>query len=119
NRERTTEAWLNLIQGNNRQHSLLVYLPIDVPHSERAWQQDPYAPFALAGGYFPCADHERYDQLAEQAKPRHADQVRALFADGHAPSFETLDALDAGSTWPQLRSLLRVESARELCVALL
>ena len=119
NRERTTEAWLNLIQGNSKQHSLLVYLPIDVPHSERAWQQDPYAPFALAGGYFPCADHERYDQLAEQAKPRHADQVRALFADGYAPSFETLDALDAGSTWPQLRSLLRVESAREICVALL
>ena len=118
-REQATTAWRALTRAQPGDRSLLVYLPVPKPESDRNRERDPYAALAAGGGVFPSSDSDRYLELALAAKPTHADAVRALFADGSAPDLATLDAVDAGRGYPRLRALLGAESPREIALGLL
>ena len=52
------------------------------------------------------------------AKPDRQARIRELF-EAEEPSFTTVDALDGGSTWPKLRTILSAVSPREILVSLL
>jgi hypothetical protein len=81
-------------------------------------QRNPYQPFAIGGAEFPDNDGDAYQALCRKAKPDFEQQVDQLFAAG-IPDFDTVDAIDSGTNWPKLRSLLKAESAAEILVALL
>ena len=70
------------------------------------------------GAQFPAGDGDDYASLCRRAKPDHALELEKLFADGE-PTFDTVDALDTGGSWPKLKTLLRARSAREILVGLL
>lgn len=98
---------------------LLVYVPKKAPESDEERQADPFSPIAAAGAVFPESDGDSFESLCLKAKPDHATAIRALFEQGSAPSFAVIDAIGGGLGWPNLRTLLGVESARDILFALL
>lgn len=98
---------------------LLVYVPKKAPESDEERQADPFSPVAAAGAVFPESDGDSFESLCLKAKPDHATAIRALFEQGSAPSFAVIDAIGGGLGWPNLRTLLGVESARDILFALL
>lgn len=98
---------------------LMVYVPKKAPESDEERQADPFSPVAAAGAVFPESDGDSLESLCLKAKPDHATAIRVLFAQGSAPSFAVIDAIGGGLGWPNLRTLLGVESARDILFALL
>jgi hypothetical protein len=118
-REEATALWLQIGAVSSGSGQLLVYLPAIKPLTAEGRQQDPFQAFALGGDVFPRGDGDSYLALCQQAKPDFQDQIYELFKGGAEPSFNTVDALDSSSTWPQLRTILSVESPKEIVVGLL
>ena len=98
---------------------ILVYIPKHVPLSDEEKQVDPFSPVAAAGASFPDGDGDSYESLCIKAKPDHTTEIRGVFAKDVSPSFAVIDAIGGGLGWPNLRSLLNVESARDILFALL
>ncbi|MGA2223091.1 MAG: PglZ domain-containing protein [Syntrophobacteraceae bacterium] len=117
-REEAMETWCQLADSSGELQSMVIYLPIPRPKTEVDRQRNPYQPFAIGGAEFPYEDGDSYQALCRKAKPDFEQQVNQLFAAG-IPDFETVDAIDSGTNWPKLRSLLKAESAAEILVAIL
>jgi len=99
---------------------VLIYVPFRRPESDEQKQKDPFALYAACGAVFPHDDGDEYLSLCLRARPDHATEIRQLFARSPAgPTFAVIDAIGGGVNWPQLRASLRVESGREILVALL
>lgn len=100
--------------------AVLVYVPKRRSETDEEQQDDPFSIYAASGDVFPRDDGDDYLSLCLRAKPDHATEVRRVFASmDNAPSFAVIDAIGGGANWPQLRSALRVDSAREILIALL
>ena len=115
-REVAAEALSRLARGAI--DSLVIWSPFPLPRDVDEKQRDPFAVFAEIGEVFPKGDGDEYAALCRRAKPDHVAEINRLFADG-VPSFDMIDALDAGGSWPKLRTLLGVASAREILAAVL
>jgi len=107
-----------LAESSDQLQSMVIYLPIPKPGTEVERQRNPYQALAIGGSEFPYDDGDTYQALSRQAKPDFQQKVDQLFEAG-APDFDTIDAIDSGTNWPKLRSLLKAESATEIVVALL
>ncbi len=118
-REQANDLWLPLGQVSQGAQQLLIYVPVPKPLTEEDKQRDPFQIFALGGDVFPRGEGDSYLSLCLQAKPDFQDKLYELFDSGSAPSFETIDALDSSFTWPKLRTLLGVQSPREILIGLL
>jgi PglZ domain len=120
-REQALNEWLKLARPGKsakQQRQLVVYVPAPKPETDEDRCRDPFQIFALGGGVFPEGDGDSYQALCRRAKPDFAVQIEALFQAG-VPDFRTVDNVGAGKGWPRLRTLLGVESAAEILVALL
>lgn len=115
-REEALDAWAHL--SDKAGLRLVVYLPWEKPKNLRARRDDPFAPFSLGGAVFPNGDADSYRELCLQAFPAQEAEVERLF-DAGDPSFEAVNSLAGGAIWPSLRSLLGVESEREMILSLL
>jgi hypothetical protein len=118
-REEATTIWLQMGAVSSGSGQLLVYLPEKKPISPEERQRDPFQAFALGGDVFPGGDGDSYLSFCLQAKSGFQDQIYELFRGGTAPSFDMVDALDSGPTWPKLRTLLAVDSPKEIVVGIL
>ncbi len=116
-REEATDEWLKLGSGRG-EGKLVIYLPLRKPEKEEEKRLDPYQIFSLGGHEFPDSDGDEYQALCKKAFPDHVGQIDELFRAG-APDFATIDALEAGATWPKLKTLLKADSAREIIIAIL
>ncbi|MGY6215765.1 PglZ domain-containing protein [Methylolobus aquaticus] len=115
-------AMAALLQVGDRQHaveSLLVYVPGKPPVTPEEKQLDPFSVYAVCGGTFPNGDADEFLALCLRAKPDHATEIRNVFQADPEPSFATIDAIGTGTGWPQLKALLRAESARDILLGLL
>ena len=100
--------------------ALLIYVPAPRPETDEQKQADPFALFAACGTVFPRDDGDDYLSLCLRARPDFSTEIRKVFAAAPAgPAFAVIDAIGGGVHWPQLRAMLKVESSRELLVALL
>lgn len=100
--------------------AMLIYVPAARPRTDEEKQADPFALYGECGAVFPQDDGDDYLSLCLRAKPDHATEVRRVFASTpEGPPFSVIDAIGGGARWPQLRSALRVESAREILAAFL
>ena len=118
-RESAMQALHELGRPNTPLTGLLVYVPAQVPLTDEAKQQDPFALYAVCGSQFPDGDGDEYQSLCLKAQPDHATAIRQIFAQDPNPSFAVIDAVGGGLGWPNLRALLGVESARDILFALL
>lgn len=101
-----------------RPREMLVYVPAEPPLSDEARQTDPFAVYATCGAVFPDGDGDGYESLCLKAKPDQATEIRRLFAENPLPPFALIDNVGGGLGWPTLRTCLKVESAREIVLAL-
>ena len=116
-RERASESLKDLGEGNI--HRLILWAPTPPPASDEDRQLDPFGVFGLVGREFPSGDGDSFPSLCRKAKPDHGPEINRLFQAGQEPSFDTLDALDQGGSWPTLKTLLSAGSAREILLGLL
>ena len=115
-REAAADALSRLARGTLE--SLIIWSPFPLPRDVDEKQRDPFAVFAEIGDVFPKGDGDEYAALCRRAKPDHVAEINRLFAES-VPSFDMIDALDAGGSWPKLRTLLGVSSAREILTTVL
>ena len=97
---------------------MVVYVPTQAPLADEDRQRDPFAVYGACGALFPEGDGDDYLSLCLRAKADHATEIRALFKESE-PGFDVIDAVGGGAGWPTLQSLLRVESARDILLAML
>ena len=105
--------------GNRELENLLVYVPKNKPIEEEEKQKDPFALYLACGDVFPDGDGDNYLSICLKAKPDHSTQIRSVFEKDPNPSFSVIDAIGGGFNWPQLRTVLKVDSAREIIYTLL
>jgi len=115
-RERAIETFVRLTSFGT---SMLVYVPKAPPKSDHERAIDPYALYAVTGAMFPDGDGDEYLSLCLKAKPDHTTEIRRLFEENTCPSFELVDNIGGGIGYPALRTLLEVDSARNILHALL
>lgn len=112
---------LSVLQQLGEQHptleGLLVYVPAASNDEQRV--QDPFTLYRACGAVFPDGDGDDFLGLCLRARPDHGTEIRQLFLNNSAPSFEMVDAIGQGQGWPQLQATLQVESARDILMAML
>ena len=119
-REAALFALRDVGQSNSPVEALLIYVPAKRSETDEQKQIDPFALYAGCGALFPQDDGDEYLSLCLRARPDHATEIRQLFArTAMEPSFAVIDAIGGGVSWPQLRATLKVESGREILVALM
>lgn len=118
--ESRTQAITAMVQlGQHEIEKLLIYVPKQKPLEEEDRQRDPFALYMACGSTFPDGDGDSYLSLCLKAKPDYSSQVRAVFDQDPSPDFAVIDAIGNIQNWPNLRALLKQESARDILFALL
>lgn len=118
-REAAMDGLIELGRPGSALQEMLVYVPAPPPLTDEARQHDPFAACGVCGGVFPDTDGDEYLSLCLRAKPDQATAIRRIFAQDPNPSFAVIDAVGGNVGWPNLRTLLGTESAREILIALL
>ncbi|ELE1907203.1 PglZ domain-containing protein [Vibrio vulnificus] len=111
-RQAAITALTNLSSGKQ----LLVYVPKAAPMEEDDKQKDPFAMYMAAGSVFPDPERsgDNYIDICIQAKPDQATEIRELFAQNSNPSFDVINAIGGGVSWPTLQAALGAEGATNL-----
>ena len=104
---------------NSGIEGLIVYVPAEKPIADEEKLNDPFAVYLACGAVFPENAGDEYLQLCLKMKRDHKAEIRELFKNNDAPTFAMVDAVGGGVSFPQLRAMLKVESPRELLLALL
>jgi hypothetical protein len=119
-RERALESFASLARPRSGGPTeLVIYVPTSPPKSDHDRAVDPYSVYTACGCVFPDGDGDEYLSLCLKAKPDHASEIRRLFQDNPRPSFELVDNIGRGLGYPTLRTLLKVDSGRNILLALL
>ena len=104
--------------GDSGIQEFIVWVPARKPETDEEYQGNPFSIFGRIGAEFPSGDGDDFASLCRKAKPDHAVEINKLFAEGD-PSFDTVDALDKGGSWPKLKTLLAADSPKEIIIGLL
>jgi hypothetical protein len=96
----------------------ILWVPSRKPETDEEYQRNPFSVFGRIGAEFPSGDGDDFASLCRRAKPDHVVEINKLFAENE-PSFETIDALDKGGSWPKLKTLLAANSPKEIIISLL
>ena len=120
-RELALQALQRIGQPGSAAQELLIYVPDAAPQDDEARQRDPFALYAACGALFPdpANDGETYESLCLRARPDYVTAIRRIFQNDSSPSFAVIDAVGGGTGWPNLQTVLGVESAREILASLL
>ena len=119
-REQALENFVSLAgSGSDGPTGLVIYVPTNPPKTDHDRVIDPYAFYTASGAMFPDGDGDEYLSLCLKAKPDYASEIRRLFQDDPWPSFELVDNIGGGVGYPTLRTLLKVDSARNILLAFL
>jgi len=119
-REKAVEQFVSLAQNTGSGPTeLVIYVPTSAPKTDNDRVIDPYAVYTACGGVFPDGDGDEYLSLCLKAKPDHQREIRQLFKENPKPSFELVDSIGGGLGYPTLRTILKVDSARNILLALL
>lgn len=106
-------------QPNPPIEGILIYVPTHAPRTDEEKQRDPFAVYGAAGAFFPASDGDEYQNLCLTARADHVTEIRRIFNEHPNPSFDVIDTVGGGNNWPNLQSLLKVDSARDILFALL
>jgi len=118
-REAALQTFLELGHLQTQLKGMLVYVPARPPKTDEEKLRDPFSLYIVSGSVFPDSDGDEYLELCIKAKPDYATEIRRIFSENPNPSFEVIDAVGGGVDWPNLRTILNVESSREILLALM
>lgn len=119
-RQDAVRALREMTQPGSKLEGVLVYVPGAKPLTDEQRQKDPFSVYGECGTVFPGDDGDDYLNICLKAKPDFSTEIRRIFAGTpEGPSFAVIDAIGGGMNWPQLRSCLKVDSGREILLALL
>ena len=119
-REKAIETFVTLAKtGDNEPKGLVIYVPKAPPKNDHERVRDPYSIYSATGSIFPDGDGDNYLSICLRAKPDQATEIRRLFEQDPLPSFELVDNLGGGVGYPTLRTVLKVDSARNILLSLL
>ena len=107
------------IQDKIYPKQLLIYIPNEPPINDDDKAIDPFSVYLSCGALFPDKDRDDYLNLCIMAKPDHETEIRTLFEQNSSPSFELVDNIGGGIGYPTLRTLLGVDSAHNILLAIL
>ncbi|WP_058119136.1 PglZ domain-containing protein [Photobacterium kishitanii] len=112
----TRQAAITALTNLSSGMQLLVYVPKAAPMEEDDKQKDPFAVYMAAGSAFPDPERsgDNYIDICIQAKPDQATEIRELFAQNSNPSFDVINAIGGGVSWPTLQAALGAEGATNL-----
>jgi len=107
--------------ANPGQHieGMLVYVPAKAPSADTEKQVDPFYVFAVCGSAFPEKESDDYINICLKAKPDSGTQIRRIFSENPNPAFSLIDALDRGTGWPTLETLLHDQSPKNIMLSIL
>ena len=106
-------------QPNPPIEGILIYVPAKAPRNDEEKQRDPFSAYGAVGAIFPESDGDEYQNLCLTARADYATDIRRIFSEDPNPGFDVIDAVGGGNNWPNLQSLLKVDSARDILFALL
>lgn len=125
-REEALKTLNELSSQGSEVRGMIVYIPAKAPLSDEEKQRDPFFIYAILGGNEkpsifpdPLSDADEYMTICLNAKADHGREIRRIFNENPKPDFAVIDAVGAGTGWPTLQALLKVESARDILFALL
>lgn len=119
------EEALQLLQGLGKPagervvDELLIYIPAEKPKTDEDKQVDPFSIYGACGEVFPAGDGDEFRSICLRAKPDFSTEIRRIFAEDANPTFAVIDAVGGGAGWPNLQTVLGVDSGREILLALL
>lgn len=119
-REHALELWAEMGSQPHKYKGMLIYLPMAKPKSNQDILDNPYLMFEIAGAAFPQSDADTFKSLCHKAFPDKIAHIDKIFESDPNPDFETINtAIKTDKGWPVLRNLLKVESTKEILIALL
>lgn len=117
-RESAIDYWVN-VMSKNKGAKLVVYVPFQEKQDEDELTFDPFIIFSSGGRIFPDEAADQYKNLCIAALPEKEDKIEEFFKEEPFPSFEAIDALEGGNTYPKLKSGLNASSSSEILMAIL
>ena len=117
-RENALEYWVN-VMPKNKDAKIVVYVPFKLKQDADDLTFDPFIIFSSGGRVFPDEAADEYKQLCIAALPDKESKIEEFFKEEDYPSFESIDALEGGNTYPKLKSGLNASSSAEILIAML
>ena len=117
-RENALEYWVN-VMPKNKEAKIVVYVPFKSKQDTDDLTFDPFIIFSSGGRVFPDEAADEYKQLCIAALPDKESKIEEFFKEEEFPSFDSIDALEGGNTYPKLKSGLNASSSAEILIAML
>lgn len=117
-RENALEYWVNEMP-KNKEAKIVVYVPFKSKQDADDLTFDPFIIFSSGGRVFPDEAADQYKNLCIAALPEKEAKIEEFFKEEDFPSFDSIDALEGGNTYPKLKSGLNASSNAEILIAML
>ena len=117
-RENALEYWVNEMP-KNKEAKIVVYVPFKSKQDADDLTFDPFIIFSSGGRVFPDEAADQYKNLCIAALPEKEAKIEEFFKEEDFPSFDSIDALEGGNTYPKLKSGLNASSSAEILIAML
>ena len=117
-RENALEYWVNEMP-KNKEAKIVVYVPFKSKQDADDLTFDPFIIFSSGGRVFPDEAADQYKNLCIAALPEKEAKIEEFFKEEDYPSFDSIDALEGGNTYPKLKSGLNASSSAEILIAML
>ena len=117
-RENALEYWVN-VMPKNKDAKVVVYVPFKSKQDVDDLTFDPFIIFSSGGRIFPDEAADAYKQLCIAALPDKESKIEEFFNEEQYPSFDSIDALEGGNTYPKLKSGLNAASSAEILISML
>ena len=108
-RENALEYWVN-VMPKNKDAKIVVFVPFKSKQNADDLTFDPFIIFSSGGRVFPDEAADEYKQLCIAALPDKESKIEEFFKEEEYPSFDSIDALEGGNTYPKLKSGLNASS---------
>lgn len=117
-RENALDYWVNEMP-KKKEAKIVVYVPFYSKQDADDLTFDPFIIFSSGGRVFPDEAADQYKNLCIAALPEKESKIEEFFREEKYPSFEVIDALEGGNTYPKLKSGLNASSSAEILIAML
>jgi hypothetical protein len=117
-RENAMDFWVNEMP-KNKEAKIVVYVPFKSKEDADDLTFDPFIVFSSGGRIFPDEAADTYKNLCIAALPEKEAKIEEFFKDEQFPSFDSIDALGGGNSYPKLKSGLNASSSAEILLAML
>ena len=117
-RENALDYWVN-VMPKSKEAKIVVYVPFNSKQDADDLTFDPFIIFSSGGRVFPDEAADQYKNLCIAALPDKESKIEEFFKEEEYPSFDSIDALEGGNTYPKLKSGLNASSSTEILIAML